>query len=118
MPADSPSADPLSLDGRVAVVTGAGAGLGRAEALALAHAGANVVLNDLPGAAEEAAEEIRAVGVEALVVPGDVGESATAEAMLQAAVDKLGRLDIVVNNAAVLVDPEAHVFPGHSSEGS
>ena len=45
-----------NLDGRVAVVTGAGAGLGRAEALALADAGARVVLNDLPGAADEAAE--------------------------------------------------------------
>ena len=42
---------PLSLDGKVAVVTGAGAGLGRAEALALADAGARLVLNDLPGAA-------------------------------------------------------------------
>jgi NAD(P)-dependent dehydrogenase (short-subunit alcohol dehydrogenase family) len=98
------SADPLSLEGRVAVVTGAGAGLGRAEALALARAGADLVLNDLPGAAEEAAEEIRAIGVEALVVPGDVGESATAEAMLQTAVDKLGRLDVVVNNAGVTRD--------------
>ena len=50
------SEDDLSLDGRVAVVTGAGAGLGRAEALALAGAGARVVLNDLPGAADEAVE--------------------------------------------------------------
>ena len=41
-----------SLDGRVAIVTGAGAGLGRAEALALADAGARVVLNDLPGGAD------------------------------------------------------------------
>jgi NAD(P)-dependent dehydrogenase (short-subunit alcohol dehydrogenase family) len=93
-----------SLDGRVAIVTGAGAGLGRAEAVALAHAGANVVLNDLPGAADEAAEEIRAVGVEALVVPGDVGERATADAMLEAATEKLGRLDIVVNNAGITRD--------------
>ena len=54
-----------SLDGKVAVVTGAGAGLGRAEALALADAGARVVLNDLPGGADEAAEEIRARGGEA-----------------------------------------------------
>ena len=99
-----PAAGAPSLEGRVAVVTGAGAGLGRAEALALARAGANVVLNDLPGAAEEAAEEVREVGVEALVVPGDVGESATAEAMLQAATEKLGRLDVVVNNAGVTRD--------------
>ena len=97
-------AHPAPLDGRVAVVTGAGAGLGRAEALALARAGANVVLNDLPGAAEEAAEEVREVGVEALVVPGDVGERATADAMLQAATEKLGRLDVVVNNAGVTRD--------------
>ncbi len=93
-----------SLEGRVAIVTGAGAGLGRAEAVALAKAGAHVVLNDLPGAAEEAAEEVRGHGVEALVVAGDVGESTTAEAMLQAATEKLGRLDAVVNNAGITRD--------------
>ena len=96
--------DPTSLEGRVAVVTGAGAGLGRAEAVALARAGASVVLNDLPGAAEEAAEEVRSHGVEALVVAGDVGERATADAMLQAATEKLGGLDIVVNNAGITRD--------------
>src|SRR3954447_20755112 len=88
----------LSLEGRVAVVTGAGAGLGRAEALALAGAGAHVVLNDLPGAADEAAEEVRGLGVEALVVPGDIGERSTADALLEAATEELGRLDVVVNN--------------------
>ena len=93
----------LSLDGLVAVVTGAGAGLGRAEALALADAGARVVLNDLPGGADGTAEEIRGRGGEASVVPGDVGERATADALL---------------TAAVVIDPSAHVFPGHSSEGS
>ncbi len=98
------STDPLSLDGRVAVVTGAGAGLGRAEAQALARAGAHVVLNDLPGAAEEAAEEIRAEGGQATVVAGDVGERATADALLAATADDLGRLDIVVNNAGVIRD--------------
>lgn len=96
--------DPLSLDGRVAIVTGAGAGLGRAEAVALADAGARVVLNDLPGAADEAAEEIRSRGGEAVVVPGDVGERATADALVTTAVDDLGSLDIVVNNAGVLRD--------------
>ena len=98
------SDDPLSLEGRVAVVTGAGAGLGRAEAEALAAAGAHVVLNDLPGAAEEAAESIRATGGEATVVPGDVGERSTADALLAATAEKLGRLDIVVNNAGVTRD--------------
>ncbi|WP_408895524.1 3-oxoacyl-ACP reductase [Nocardioides sp. R1-1] len=93
-----------SLDGKVAVVTGAGAGLGRAEALALARAGARVVVNDLPGAGDEAAEEIRALGGEAVVVPGDVSERATADAMVAAAVDRLGGLDIVVNNAGMTRD--------------
>jgi NAD(P)-dependent dehydrogenase (short-subunit alcohol dehydrogenase family) len=98
------SSDPLSLDGRVAVVTGAGAGLGRAEALALADAGAQVVLNDLPGAADAVAEEIGARGGKAVVVTGDVAERATADALLSAAVDGLGSLDIVVNNAGVIRD--------------
>ena len=93
-----------SLDGKVAIVTGAGAGLGRAEALALADAGARVVLNDLPGAADEAAEEIRWRGGEATVVAGDVGERATADAMIAAAVDGLGGLDVVVNNAGITRD--------------
>ena len=94
----------LSLDGKVAVVTGAGAGLGRAEALALADAGARVVLNDLPGAADEAAEEIRSRGGQAAVVEGDVSERATADAMVAAAVDGFGSLDIVVNNAGMTRD--------------
>lgn len=95
--------DGLSLDGRVAVVTGAGAGLGRAEAVALANAGAAVVINDLPGAGDEAAEEIRALGGTAVVVAGDVGERATADAMVEAAVG-LGGLDIIVNNAGITRD--------------
>ncbi|GAB6984936.1 SDR family NAD(P)-dependent oxidoreductase [Nocardioides pyridinolyticus] len=75
-----------SLDSRVAVVTGAGAGLGRAEALALADAGARVVLNDLPGGADATAEEIRSRGGDATVVPGDVGERGTADALVAAPV--------------------------------
>ncbi|WP_193607266.1 3-oxoacyl-ACP reductase [Nocardioides lijunqiniae] len=98
------SSPDLSLDGRVAVVTGAGAGLGRAEALALVAAGARVVLNDLPGAADEAAEEIRAEGGDVSIVEGDVAERATADAMLAAAVDGFGSLDIVVNNAGMTRD--------------
>jgi 3-oxoacyl-[acyl-carrier protein] reductase len=94
----------LSLEDRVAIVTGAGAGLGRAEALALTDAGAAVVLNDLPGAAAEAADEIRARGGRVAVVEGDVGERATADAMVAAAVGDLGSLDIVVNNAGMTRD--------------
>ncbi|HYG94972.1 MAG TPA: 3-oxoacyl-ACP reductase [Nocardioides sp.] len=93
-----------SLDGRVAIITGAGAGLGRAEAVALARAGARVVVNDLPGAGDEAVEEIRALGGDAVAVAGDVSERATADAMVKAAVEDLGGLDVVVNNAGMTRD--------------
>ena len=96
--------DNLSLDGRVAVVTGAGAGLGRAEAVALGRAGARVVLNDLPGAADDAADELKGLGAEVAIVEGDVGERSTADAMLAAAVEGFGQLDIVVNNAGMTRD--------------
>jgi len=98
------TSDELSLDGKVAVVTGAGGGLGRAEALALAAAGARVVVNDLPGAADDAVDEIRARGGEARAVEGDVGERSTADAMMAAAVEGFGALDIVVNNAGMTRD--------------
>jgi NAD(P)-dependent dehydrogenase (short-subunit alcohol dehydrogenase family) len=94
-----------SLDGRAAIVTGAGNGLGRAEALALTQAGAGVVLNDLQaGAVEETAAEIVAAGGRAVVCAGDIGEAATAQALLSSALTEFGRLDVVVNNAGVLRD--------------
>jgi len=92
------------LDGRVAVVTGAGAGLGRAEAVALARAGARIVLNDLPGAADDAADEIRALGSDARIVEGDIGERETADRLIAEAVDGFGSLDVVVNNAGITRD--------------
>jgi len=98
-------ADGLTLGGRTAIVTGAGNGLGRAEAIALAAAGARVVLNDLPGPAVHAvADQITASGGQAVVCEGDVGDWATGEAMLAAALGSFGELDIVVNNAGVLRD--------------
>jgi 3-oxoacyl-[acyl-carrier protein] reductase len=96
--------DALSLAGRVAVVTGAGAGLGRATALALAQAGADLVLNDLAGRDDGVVDQVEALGGKAVLVPGDVGERSTADALTTAAVDRLGGLDVVVNNAGVLRD--------------
>ncbi|MFL6144844.1 MAG: 3-oxoacyl-ACP reductase [Labedaea sp.] len=106
-PASQPLSEQLapSLDGKVAIVTGAGAGLGRAEALALAAAGARVVVNDLSDAdLADTVAEIEAVGGKALPVPGDVGERATADALLSGAVDQFGGLHVVVNNAGLLRD--------------
>lgn len=95
-----------TLEGRVAVVTGAGAGLGRAEAIGLAAEGATVIVNDLPRALDDSdvIEQITATGGTAHALPGDIGESATATAIMTTATEKLGGLDIVMNNAGVVRD--------------
>jgi NAD(P)-dependent dehydrogenase (short-subunit alcohol dehydrogenase family) len=93
-----------SLAGRVAVVTGAGAGLGRAEALALAAEGADLVVNDVGPGGSDVVDEIEAAGGKAVLVPGDVGERSTADALLRTALDRFGGLHVVVNNAGVLRD--------------
>ena len=92
----------VDLSGKSAVVTGAGQGLGRAYAVALGQAGASVVVNDLDA---RAAEETAALaGPRAIVVAGDVGDRAVAEALVAGAVEKFGRLDAMVTNAGVLRD--------------
>ncbi len=104
----------LTLDGKTAIVTGAGNGLGRAEALALAAAGARLVLNDLTGQAVHAvADEIKGAGGEAVVCEGDIGDWATGEAMLGAALGSFGGLDILVNNAGVLRDRMVFTMSAH-----
>ena len=95
----------LRLDGRVAVVTGSGRGLGRAYALALADAGAAVVVNDVDAdGAGETAADIGDAGGRAVAQVAAVGDSASAEALAQAAVREFGRLDVMVTNAGVLRD--------------
>jgi len=86
------------LQGRVALVTGAGRNIGRAIALALADAGAKVVVN-----ARSSLEEIQSVAKEAdgLALLADVTDPKAVEAMVAKALDQFGRLDILVNNAAI-----------------
>ena len=91
------------LDGKVAIVTGAGRNIGRAIALALADGGASVVVNvrGNRAEAEAVAREIEAHGGKALVHIGDVADATAVQAMADAAVKHFGRIDILVNNAAL-----------------
>jgi 3-oxoacyl-[acyl-carrier protein] reductase len=91
------------LTGKVAIVTGAGRNIGRAIALALAEGGASVVLNvrSNRAEAEAVAREIEVLGGKALVHVGNVAEAAADQAMADMAVKHFGRLDILVNNAAL-----------------
>jgi NAD(P)-dependent dehydrogenase (short-subunit alcohol dehydrogenase family) len=108
----------ISLEDQVAIVTGAGRGLGRAYALELARLGAKVVVNDLGGSvdgtersatpAEEVCDEIRKAGGEALANFESVATMAGGQAMVQAALDRWGRLDAIVCNAGILRDRTLH----------
>jgi 3-oxoacyl-[acyl-carrier protein] reductase len=91
------------LAGKVAVVTGAGRNIGRAIALALAQAGAAMVVNarSNKGEADGVVREIEASGGKAVAVLGDVADPATAPALANAALKAFGRIDILVNNAAL-----------------
>ena len=103
-----------SLDGRVAIVTGAGRGLGREHALLMAAEGAMVVVNDLGGAsdgsgtdagpAQQVVDEITAAGGQAVANTDDVADLDGAGAMVAQAIDTFGGLDILVNNAGILRD--------------
>lgn len=113
----------LRFDGKVALVTGAGRGAGRSHALLLASRGAKVVVTDpgvsMEGAgfsaapADEVVNEIRAIGGEAVANYDSVAEEKGAAAMVAAALDTFGRLDIVINNAGI-AKPER--FEDHTAD--
>ncbi len=94
------------LSGRVAIVTGAGRNIGRAIALALAEGGAAVVVNARSNLkeAEVVAQEIERAGGRALAVTADVADVASVDKMVAAATERFGRIDVLVNNAAVRVE--------------
>jgi NAD(P)-dependent dehydrogenase (short-subunit alcohol dehydrogenase family) len=91
------------LQEKIAIVTGGAMGIGRAAALALAHEGAKVVIGDLDSGAEEVVAEIAFSGGEAAFVRTDVGTSRDVEALVQSAVERYGRLDILFNNVGVAI---------------
>ncbi len=90
----------MSLNGKVALVTGAGSGIGRATSLALAGQGVAVAVNDVDlERAQGTAGEVSALGVRAVPLRADVSQPAEVAAMLEEADRELGRIDILVNNA-------------------
>ena len=104
----------IDFAGRVAIVTGAGAGLGKSHALELAKRGAKVVINDLGGArdgsgsndsaANMVAEEIKALGGEAVPNYDNVATVEGGENIVKTAIDAYGKVDILINNAGILRD--------------
>jgi NAD(P)-dependent dehydrogenase (short-subunit alcohol dehydrogenase family) len=95
----------MDLSGKVSVITGSGRGLGLAYARALAAHGSAVVVNDVDeAAAKAAAEEIVAAGGRAVAEVGAVGDTETAERLVERAVSEFGRLDVMCTNAGILRD--------------
>ena len=108
----------VRFDGRVAIITGAGGGLGRCHALELARRGAHVLVNDLGGAvdgsgssmtaADLVVDEITALGGTAAPNHDSVATPEGGRAIVQAAIDSFGRVDVLINNAGILRDKAFH----------
>ena len=94
------------LKGKTAVITGSGRGIGKSIALKLASHGANIVINDIPSSdyADETREEVKKLGVECIVVKGDVRNTEDVQKLVSETMDKFGHIDIFVNNAGITRD--------------
>src|SRR5918912_4619176 len=93
----------VRLDGKAAVITGGDSGIGRAVALAFAREGADVLISYLEEEetdAKETARVVEEVGKRAVKVPGDIGDEAHCQRLIEEAVGQFGRIDVLVNNAA------------------
>ncbi len=93
--------DTFRLSGKVAIVTGGSRGLGRAIAIGYGEAGAKVVVVSRSKDIEETAHEITKRGGDAMALPLDITEERNIKTMINMSIDEFGRLDIVVNNAAI-----------------
>ena len=96
----------MRLQGKVAIITGAARGIGRETALLFAAEGAKVVICDLLDEGEEVAEEIRSRGGEAIFYKLDVTDRDAVKRMVDAVVERYGRIDILVNNAGITRDAQ------------
>jgi len=99
----------MTLDGKVAIITGAGQGIGKTTALRFARDGAKVAvveINEETG--KSTADEINTQGSEALFVKADVSDHADAQRMVQAVQEHFGQIDILINNAGILRDAQLH----------
>jgi NAD(P)-dependent dehydrogenase (short-subunit alcohol dehydrogenase family) len=95
----------LSLDGKSVVITGGGTGLGRAMVRALARAGADLAIaGRRPGPIEEAVDEVRALGRDAVAVPTDVTDSAQVNELISSSIQRFGKIDVLINNAGAVQD--------------
>ncbi len=95
----------MKLKGRVALITGAAQGIGKSIALLLARNGANIVVSDINlEKAEETAKEIESIGSKSMAIKVDVANLKNVEQMVEAILEKFGKIDILVNNAGITRD--------------